>query len=178
MSTMASNRSRIIIPIIPLARGSVLLPGVTHRIPIQDRADVPALLTAIYADVVSSKRDGSTVVAGCVPLCSPLLSPEGQKLLEDSEDRVRNTAKQLSDPNQVKLETDMFVYGTTVKITGIQGRRQSELRLVVEGLQRFRIERFTQFKPFVQCEVTIVPEDGKLRIPDLGILILIYIFSD
>ena len=160
MSAMTSNPNRILIPIIPLSRGSVLLPGVTHRIPIQDRSDIPALLTAIYADVAASKRDGATVVAGCVPLCSPLLSPEGQKLLENSEDRVRNTTRQLSNPNHVKLETDLFAYGTTVKITGIQGKRQNEIKILVEGVQRFRIERFTQFKPFVQCEVTVLNEEG------------------
>jgi ATP-dependent Lon protease len=158
---MAGSANRILIPIIPLPRGSVLLPGVTHRIPIENRPDIPALLSATYSDVATSRRDGSTVVAGCVPLCSPLLSPEGQKLLEDSEDRVMNTARQLADPGAVKLEKDLFVYGTTVKITGVQGRRQSELKLVVEGLQRFRVERFTQFKPYVECEVTVVQEEGK-----------------
>ena len=166
---MAAPPNRLVLPIIPLARDSVLLPGVTHRIPIGGRSDIPALLTAVYSRVASTSSDPASVVVGCVPLCSPLLSPEGQQLLEGSEDRVRNTARRLTnsaehrvDPARVN-ERDLFVYGVTAKIAGVQGRRQSELRLVVEGLKRFRVERFTQFKPYVECEVSILGEEGMRR---------------
>ena len=168
---MATPTNRLLLPIIPLARDSVLLPGITHRIPINNRPDIPALLTAVYSRVASNSSEAASVIIGCVPLCSPLLSPEGQQLLEDSEDRVRNTARRLSGPSEQGKnepgrvnERDLFVYGTTAKIAGIQGRRQSELRLVVEGLRRFRVERFTQFKPYVECEVTMLGEEGIFRV--------------
>ena len=75
---------------------------------------------------------------------------------------MRKTARQFAaNPSQVKVERDLFAYGVTAKISGVQGRRQSELRLVVEGLRRFRVERFTQFKPYVECEVTLLGEESQ-----------------
>lgn len=172
---MASPPNRIVLPIIPLPKDSVLLPGITHRIPIASRPDIPALLTSVYSRVASTSSDPASVIIGCVPLCSPLLSPEGQSLLENSEDRVRNTARRLSSGEQAGSrveagkvnERDLFLYGVTAKIQGIQGKRQSELRLVVEGLRRFRVERFTQFKPFLECEVTVLGEEGMYLLLDL-----------
>ncbi|KAI4143223.1 MAG: hypothetical protein LQ340_007077, partial [Diploschistes diacapsis] len=160
---MASPPNRLVLPIIPLPRDSVLLPGITHRIPISSRPDIPALLTSAYSRVAST----SSIIIGCVPLCSPLLSPEGQFLVEGSEDRVRNTARRLLSTDSHKVgsgrlnERDLFVYGVTAKITGVQGRKQSELRLVVDGLRRFRVERLTQFRPFTECEVTVLGEEGR-----------------
>ena len=169
---MASPPNRHLLPIIPLARDSVLLPGITHRVPINNRSDIPALLTAVYSRVASTSSDPGSVIIGCIPLCSPLLSPEGQQLIESSEGRVRNTARRLSGYSESGEraesgrfnERDLFVYGTTAKIAGVQGRRQSDLRLIVEGLKRFRVERFTQFKPYVECEVTVLGEEGMLLI--------------
>jgi ATP-dependent Lon protease len=89
-------------------------------------------------------------------------------LLEDSDARVRKTAESLSNPNG-KVEAkdpskadarDVFQYGVMAKISGVQGQRPSNLGLIVEGVRRFRIERFTQFKPYMECEVTYLDEDG------------------
>ena len=179
MSVSPPNRA--VLPIIPLPRDSVLLPGITHRIPVANRKDIPALLSVVYSQVANTSSDPASVIIGCVPLCSPLLSPEGQLLLEDSEDRVRNTARRIigasssgasgdgnskQDPGKAS-ERDLFAYGVTAKIAGVQGRRQSDLRLVVEGLRRFRVERFTQFRPYVECEVTMLGEEGVCRAAQL-----------
>ncbi|MCJ1472378.1 hypothetical protein MMC13_001025 [Lambiella insularis] len=154
---MATSPKHKLLPLIPLARDSVLLPGVTLRVPVQNRPDIPALLTAAYSRAATPRPD--TVSVGCVPLCSPLLSPEGQNLLEDAEIRVRKTAEHLATNPSKADEKDLFLYGTIAKISGVQGRRPGELALIVEGVRRFRIERFTQFKPYMEAEVIYLDDD-------------------
>jgi ATP-dependent Lon protease len=156
---MAGYPTRIILPIIPLARDAVLLPGITLRIPIFNRTDIPALLNAVYTQAGSVGADAPSIQVGCVPLCSPLLSPEGLNLLEDSEHRVRKTAEHLANNPSGAEAKDLFGYGVIAKIAGVQGRRPGELALVVEGTRRFRVERFTQFKPYMECEVTPLGEE-------------------
>ncbi|MCJ1245535.1 hypothetical protein MMC30_002739 [Trapelia coarctata] len=156
---MVTSLKHKLLPIIPLARDGVLLPGVTLRIPVHNRPDIPALLSSIYSRASTPKPDTSTISVGCVPLCSPLLSPEGQNLLEDAEIRVRKTAEHLATNPGKAGEKDLFAYGTVAKISGVQGRRPGDLALVVEGVRRFRIERFTQFRPYMEAEVVYIDED-------------------
>jgi len=159
---MVASPKHKLIPIIPLARDGVLLPGgVTLRIPVHNRPDIPALLSSVYNRAATPKPDTSIISVGCVPLCSPLLSPEGQNLLEDAEIRVRKTAEHLATNPGKAGEKDLFAYGTVAKISGVQGRRPGDLALVVEGVRRFRIERFTQFKPYMEAEVVYIDEDGR-----------------
>jgi ATP-dependent Lon protease len=66
----------------------------------------------------------------------------------------------VSDPVNAQRK-DLFGYGTVATISGMRGRRQGELALVVEGIQRFKVERFTQFTPYIECEGTFLEEDGK-----------------
>ena len=161
-ATMSGGPTRTLLPIIPLARNSVLLPGVTLRIPVSNRPDIPALLSAVYTKAAKPNADAPSVQVGCVPMCSPLLSHEGQQLLEDSELRTRRTIERLAeDPGRIQDEGDLFGYGCIAKISGVQGRRPGELALVVEGVRRFRVERFTQFKPYLECEITPLGEESK-----------------
>ena len=60
-----------ILPLLPLARDSVLLPGVTLRIPLMRRPDIQALLTSVYSRASPPKLDATAVPIGCVPLNSP-----------------------------------------------------------------------------------------------------------
>src|SRR5438034_4360852 len=80
--------------ILPLPKDSVLLPGVTLRIPISNRPDIPVLLTSLFSPTVSPRASNASVIVGCVPLSSPLLSKDGQQLLE-GQDRKGNSP---SDP--------------------------------------------------------------------------------
>lgn len=146
--------------LLPLAKDSVLLPGITMRVPVQSRSDIPALLSAVYNRASMPKPDATTISIGCTPLNSPLLSPDGQNLLEDGEGRSRKRVER-SDINPGKaVKDDLFTYGTVAKISGVQGRR-SELCLIVEGIRRFRVERVTQEKPYFDAEVTYLDDDGK-----------------
>lgn len=93
-------------------------------------------------------------------MCSPLLSHEGQNLLEDSEIRTRKTAEMLSSNPATVDEGDLFGYGVVAKISGVQGRKPGELALVVEGVGRFRVNRFTQFRPYMECDITPLGDEG------------------
>jgi ATP-dependent Lon protease len=53
------------------------------------------------------------------------------------------------------------MYGTVARISGVQGRRADDLSLIVEGIRRFRIDRFTQMRPFFEAEVAYLDEEGE-----------------
>lgn len=157
---MAPSNSKTL-PIIPLAYGSILLPGVTLRVPVANRPDIPALLSSVYTRASTPKPDATAISIGCVPLNSPLLSPDGQRLLDDKNaNSWRESDK--SDVNPGKAERgNLFAYGTVAKISGVQGRRPGELALIVEGVRRFKIYNITQDKPYFEAVVTYHDEDGK-----------------
>jgi ATP-dependent Lon protease len=147
------------IPLIPLPKGSVLLPGVTLRIPIATRPDIPNLLQAAFSQVASSRRS-SPLTVGCVPLKSPYLSHDGQQLLEGKREDDRRRKDQTEvDPGKASKD-DLFRYGTVAKLIGVQGRSNSEPSLLVEGIQRFRIDEVSQRRPYLQAEVTLFDEDN------------------
>ena len=81
--------------------------------------------------------------------------------MEDAEIRVRKTAEHLAANPGKAAEKDLFAYGVVAKISGVQGRRPGDLALIVEGLKRFRIERYTQFKPYMEAEVVYLDEEGR-----------------
>ena len=143
---MGKPKSRIL-PLIPLEKGVVLLPGVHLRIPVQTRSDVAAILAHVYGRTALS-GSSNTVTVGCVPLKSPFLSADGKSLLIEGVEGVEGQAGsglgyeetyESVDRSQVKRD-DLFSYGTVAKISGVQGRGKGELALVVEGIGRFRVE--------------------------------------
>ena len=147
------------LPILPLANDLVLLPGVTIRVSVQNRPEIPALLSAAYTRAATPRTDTFAISIGCVPLNSPLLSPDGRNLLDGVEGRSRMKSEGLhTHPGKPRKE-DLFLYGVVGKISNVQGRR-AELALVIEGLRRFKVERFTQEKPFFEAEVTYLNDDG------------------
>lgn len=103
---------------------------------------------------------------GCVPLNSTLLSADGHRLIvgEDGEEPIHPGH---SLENATKK--DLFSFGTVAKISGVQGRRTNELALILEGTRRFRIQKFTQTKPFFEARVALLDEDGVLHWPPLVI---------
>lgn len=149
------------LPIIALAKDSVLLPGITLRVPVTNRSDIPALLSSVYARAATPKPDATAISIGCVPVNSALLSKDGQQLIDSKE--VDSRRRQgLFDVNPGKAnKEDLFSYGTMAKISGVQGRRPGELALIVEGVTRFRIEKVTQERPYLEAEVTFHDESGR-----------------
>ncbi|KAI4727053.1 putative ATP-dependent protease La [Aureobasidium sp. EXF-10728] len=141
------------IPIIPLAEGSVLLPGLTLRIPLQGRGDIAAILANIYSKAATPTPDHSSITVGCLPVNSPYLSSDGQKLLDDGKDSARRPIAGIN-PGQATRD-QLFSVGTLAKVSGVQGKRRGELALVVEGVSRFQLNSFVKDRPYFEAEVTL-----------------------
>lgn len=141
------------IPIIPLAENSVLLPGLTLRIPLQGRGDIAAILANIYSKAATPQPESSAVTVGCLPVNSPYLSNDGQKLLDDG---THGDRRPLAGVNPAHATRDqLFSYGTLAKVSGVQGKRRGELALVVEGVSRFELHKFVKDSPYFEAEVNV-----------------------
>ena len=156
------------IPIIPLARDTVLLPGVTLRIPVTNRADIPLILSSAFQRT-RNRTVSANIPIGCVPLTSPLLSKDGQELIDSPENESgRQELRSEIEPGKAK-KGDLFGYGTLAKIAGVQATPGRESYLIVEGLQRFKIDKITHERPYLEAEVTFYEEevpsanDGDIR---------------
>jgi ATP-dependent Lon protease len=156
---MAQSRT---LPLVPLPHSVVLLPGVTTRVPLQNRADVAAILAHIYSKASTPRPESSSVTVGCVPLRSPYLSPDGKQLIEDggAEAKDKKNMKPAApiDPAQAR-KADLFQVGTMARVSGVQGRRPGELMLVVEGVSRFTIEKVTRERPYFEAQVLLHQEE-------------------
>jgi ATP-dependent Lon protease len=160
MGKSPSKAESKVLPILPLTSPSVLLPGVTLRVPITNRADVTAVLAKIYSRATTAKPD-AIITVGCVPLNSTLVSKNGKLLLDERDGGAGTKGKAVyeSDPVVAKNK-DLFGFGCVAKVSGVQGRRQGELALVVEGLDRFRIEKILQERPYFEGMIEVVEDEG------------------
>ncbi|CAG7919012.1 unnamed protein product [Penicillium olsonii] len=151
---MGSNSRKI--PLVPLAKGSVLLPGVTLRIPVSNRPDLANLLSSLVDK--PSRRDANSITFGCVPLSSPFLSRDGQQLLEGADsDPERKGDYDAIDAGQARKD-DLFRFGTVGKVIGVQRRAYSEPFLLVQGQQRFSIKKILRDRPYFEAEITLHEE--------------------
>lgn len=150
--------------LIPLAKDTVLLPGIVLRIPVAaNRPDIPALLSNIYSQAATkttTQRLDSINVA-CVPLSSPLLSRHGQRMISQNDRSPRPNPRSDIQPSDATKD-DLFGYGVAAKISGVEGRGSGEFALLVEGVARIKIEKVTQERPFFQSEVTYIYDEGKV----------------
>ena len=159
---MGQSKSQTL-PILPLPKESVLLPGITLRISVANRTDIRALLTSVFTKDKRPRVDPTAILIGCVPINSPLLRSDGQQLLDDGDARrTRRPHDEEINPSDAD-HRDLFMYGTVAKISGVQGRRADDLSLIVEGIRRFRIDRFTQMRPYFEAEVAYLDEEGMQR---------------
>lgn len=157
---MGSNSGRATrLPLVPLAKGSVLLPGVTLRIPVSNRPDLTNLLSSLVDR--PSKRDGNSITFGCVPLSSPFLSRDGQHLLEGVDsDKERKADWDTIDAGQARKD-DLYRFGTVGKVIGVQRRSYAEPFLLVQGSQRFTVKKVIKDRPFFEAEVFLHDENSK-----------------
>jgi ATP-dependent Lon protease len=153
----------ISLPVIPLAKDTVLLPGIVLRIPVaSNRPDIPALLSNVYSRAASktpSQRLDNVNIA-CVPLNSPFLTQNGQRMISQDERSPRPKERLDVKPSSATKE-DLFGFGVAAKISGVEGRGTGEFALIVEGVARIRIERLTQERPFFEADVTYEYDEGK-----------------
>ena len=158
------------LPVIPLARDTVLLPGIVLRIPVAgNRPDVPALLSNIYSRAAAktpSQRLDNVYIA-CVPLCSPFLTPNGQKMISQDERSAKPRERMDINPSSATKD-DLFAYGVAAKISGVEGRGTGEFALLVEGVARIKIEKITRERPFFEAEVTYEYDNSEILSPSIG----------
>ena len=147
------------LPLLALPKGSVLLPGTTIRISVSGRPDIPAFLSAVYTKTTNPRPEPSTTSIGCVPINSPLLRSDGQRLLGDRSNQPWESADDIT-PNTSQIDhRRLFMYGTEARILGVQGHKGDDLALIVEGIRRIRIERFVQTRPLFVAEVAYLDGD-------------------
>lgn len=147
------------LPLIPLARGTILLPGLVQRIPVtSSRPDIPALLALVYERAATQGPDGRIdgIPIGCVPVASPLVGPNGQ-LLEDAEDLDDSKIEEIN-PGTAKKK-DLYSFGVAAKIIGIDGRGTGEFSLRVEGTSRIRVDNITKERPYFEAKVTYFDDE-------------------
>lgn len=150
------------LPIIPLARGSVLLPGLVQRVTVSSsRPDIPALLAHVYERAATKGPDARIdgVPIACVPMASPLVGPNGQLLIGEGED-VDSAGIEDVNPGSAK-KGDLFNFGVAAKIIGIDGRGSGEFALRVEGTSRIRVDGINRERPFFEGKVVHFTDDGK-----------------
>jgi ATP-dependent Lon protease len=152
------------IPIIPLAKDAVLLPGVTLRISVSNRADIPLLLSSAFQRATKTRTGSAQLPVGCVPLNSPFLSPDGKELLDSAaKESSRDQEVADIDPGKARKK-DLYGYGTLAKIIGVQGNSNADPYLLVEGVQRFKIDKIRHERPHFEAEVTFYEDE----VPDLN----------
>ncbi|KAM0526002.1 hypothetical protein ACHAPS_004282 [Verticillium nonalfalfae] len=147
------------VPVIPLARGTILLPGITRRVPVSaSRPDIPALLANVYTRAAAAGPNAriDAVPIVCVPVASPFVGPNGQLLIDSAESVDESQIKQINPGSATK--EDLFNYGVAARITGIEGRGTAEFALRVEGVARVRVEKVTQERPCFEATVKHYPD--------------------
>jgi len=150
------------LPIIPLARGSILLPGLVQRISVtSSRPDIPALLAHVYEQAAAKGSDGriDSIPIACVPLSSPFVGPTGQLLINNGEEVDTSQLDEVNPGSASKA--DVFGFGVAAKIVGIDGRGGGEFALRVEGVSRVRVDNIVRERPFFQAKVMYFSDESK-----------------
>jgi ATP-dependent Lon protease len=147
-----SFEKSVTLPLIPLPRAAVLFPGVTLRIPITDRPDIPILLQSAVSKSASSRKR-SPLVVGCVPLRSAYLSPDGQQLLQSKRDDTRGNDDAVEVDPSTATADDLFHFGTIARLVAVEVQPSSEASLLVEGIQRLRINHILDAESHLKAEV-------------------------
>ncbi|KAK4994251.1 hypothetical protein LTR66_005683, partial [Elasticomyces elasticus] len=84
---------------------------------------------------------------------------------EDNGDRRavggagRKQGAYATDP-VLAAQDDLFSYGVLAKVSGVQGRGQGQLSLIVEGVSRFKIEKVLQERPYFEARVVVLEEEA------------------
>lgn len=147
-----------IYPIIPLPYESVLFPGRKLQISSVNRQDIIAIIADYYKGAFASRSKQNPALIGCVPLRSHLLSPDGKKLIES--DQLDKNGTEIPDAAQAG-RNDLFDFGVVARIHSIEGGKNGDLKVVVEGVTRFKLEEITQEKPYFEGRVKLFKDEGR-----------------
>ncbi|KAI9794460.1 MAG: hypothetical protein M1816_005530 [Peltula sp. TS41687] len=169
-----TKRERL--PLIPLPKDQVLLPGCILRIPLSNRPDLRALFPyVVNASASPTQRQpnsGERIKppdVGCVPVSTPHEVSAGQKRAREKDaDEGNHGVRSEVSPQQVNTR-NLYHIGTVAVIREFRGKGVEDLALVVQGVRRFRIESISQTKPFLEAKVTYSDEDESQSAPDAEI---------
>jgi ATP-dependent Lon protease len=109
---------------------------------------------------------------GLLPLRDTLLFPQAAlplavaretsvALVNDSvkERKIIGVVTQRDPAVDEPLESDLYGVGTLTHIHKMFRFPDGSLRLLVQGIQRFRIKQVTQYRPFLKAQVELIREE-------------------
>lgn len=151
------------LPILPLTRGTVLFPGIVHRIPLPPNGSyISHLLSNSHERGALNRSSGNPLDAiqlACVPIGSPYLGPNGQLLIRNSDEPDDSYLD--VDASSVTTE-DLFGYGVTVRVLGIQGTASGSAELRVEGVTRCKLKAMANERhSFEATDYELCPDQGE-----------------
>jgi hypothetical protein len=144
------------IPILALPLSTVLFPNRKLQISASNRPDIFAIIAEYYDRSLSGNGTTKTAVIGCVPLRSPYLGSDGEQLIE-SGDAVDVFSKQ----GDAVTKDNLFNFGVLATISSVEGGRSGDLKIVVEGGRRIKLQEITQVSPYFAAKVTAYTDEGK-----------------
>lgn len=146
-----------VLPIIPLPYDTVPICGRKLQIAAVNRPDIVAIVANFYNGAFGNKSKDHAASIGCVPLRSPYLSPDGQKLIESGKASDKEPA--VPDPAHASRD-DLFNFGVVAKIQGIEGGKTGEIKLILDCTTRFKLGKITQDKPYLEGRCEIYKDEG------------------
>ncbi|KAI9088735.1 ATP-dependent protease La [Phlyctochytrium arcticum] len=163
-----------VLPVIPTRNNRVLLPGIVLRLQI-GRKDTTHLMDQLWAQH-GRNRD---IVVGCVPV-RPVRNDasqapaEGELIPQLSGQQKRpsyNGSGGGSDHGdegsgkKVQDTSELFTWGVAARIVQFKKNSPAEARLTrasyaitLEGIARFRIEKYVRTSPYCEAAVEVFPE--------------------
>ncbi|GAB4579565.1 MAG: endopeptidase La [Anaerolineales bacterium] len=88
--------------------------------------------------------------------------PRSIRLVDDALAETRYIGLITSKDSEIETPTpqDLYQIGTVATIHRTFRVPDGTIRLLVQGLARFRIEEFTQTDPYLKAKITLIPETG------------------
>ncbi|MDO9066733.1 MAG: LON peptidase substrate-binding domain-containing protein, partial [Chloroflexota bacterium] len=98
-------------------------------------------------------------------IVAPLLvgTGRGAKLVDDAVmgDRVIALVAQRNEDAEEATPDDLYQIGTAVVIHRLLKSPDGSVRLIVQGIERIKIDRYTQTQPYLKAEVTPFPDQDE-----------------
>ena len=118
-----------------------------------DPSDVPTELGILPL------RDTLLFPQAMLPLA--VARPRSVELVYDAlrERKVIGVVTQRDPATKDPVESDLYAVGTLTHIHKMFKFPDGSLRLYVQGVQRFRVLRITQYSPFLKAEIELLPDE-------------------
>ncbi len=151
--------------ILPLPKGTILLPGIVQRIEVSaNRPDIAALLTSLHSRLGSEPGNGriDTIPIGCVPMASPLAGSKDQSLPPRGDASPAQDAEPPQFEPGKSTKADLFGCGVAAKVTAIEGQAAGGFAILLEGQTRIKMDKIYQERPYFEGRVSWHPDESRL----------------